>query len=96
MTDVTDLFTPEELQNNRITFLERILSYYVDIEDVREKAQVIGHKIHGTGGNLGLKQFVRDGINLQLMVQANDDEHLIVEALGAMKEKVNLELSKLR
>jgi hypothetical protein len=94
--DITDLFTPKELAENRIAFLERILAYYQDIGDIRERAKIVGHKIHGTGGNLGLEKFIRDGINLQIMVEKDSEENVIVDALNSLKGAVMEELESLR
>ena len=96
MTDLTDLFSPEELRESRIKFLERILGYYGEFVDYKERAKIVGHKIHGTGGNLGLKQFVDDGIDLQVMVETGKEEALILAALDKLKGKVEQALYDLR
>ncbi len=94
--DIADLFTPEELAESRIEFLERILTFYQDIEDIRERAKIVGHKIHGTGGNLGLNKFISDGIKLQLMVENDDEDNVILNTLNSLQKAVMEELGSLR
>ena len=63
--DLSDLYTPRELAGQRIAFLERILGYYAEVGEIAERARIVGHKLRGTGGILGLTMLSEWGMRLQ-------------------------------
>jgi hypothetical protein len=70
--DLSDLYTPRELAEQRLAFLERVLGYYAEVHEISERARIVGHKLRGTGGLLGLTVLSEWGGQLQLAAVEGD------------------------
>ena len=67
--NLLDLYTPEELAEKQASFLERMVELLEEDGDVATRARTVGHKLHGTGGNIGIDEnLVQWGLRLQVMV----------------------------
>ena len=79
-SELSDLYTPRELAEQRIAFLERVLDYFTEITEITERAQIVGHKLRGTGGTLGLSGLSKLGTQLQQdALHEPDPDHLSQE-----------------
>ncbi len=94
--DLTDLYSPEELDEKRESFLSRVLGFYKEISDTTECAEIISHKLHGTGGNLGLKSLSEKGAGLQRYLHENGELNRVREKLDALKVEIEQHLKKIK
>jgi hypothetical protein len=67
--DLMTLYTPAELAETRRNFLNRILTFFEEEKDLVECAAIVGHKLHGTGGNLGLNDLSKQGARLRQLAE---------------------------
>ena len=83
--DLSDLYSPEELAEKRIAFLERVLALYAETQDILELGKIVGHKLRGTGGTLGLKDLGARGEELQNLVNEGGAEADVARMLNDLK-----------
>ena len=53
--NLEDLFSPEEILERRQALLSRLIDLGNQPSPLPERALHIGHKLHGAGGTLGMK-----------------------------------------
>ena len=94
--DLSDLYSPEELAEKRISFLVCIVEYYTDISGVEEQAKVIGHKLRGTGGTLGLTSLSEAAAELQDLINTNAGESTLAEKLGSLRPEIDAAMARER
>ncbi len=94
--DLSDLYSPEELAEKRISFLVCIIGYYTEISGVEERAKVIGHKLRGTGGTLGLTSLSEVAAELQDLINTNAAESTIAVKLGSIRPEIDAVMERER
>lgn len=93
---LTTLYSPEELTEKRASFLSRTLQFFDDIPDVIECANIVGHKLHETGGNLGLTSLSTMGATLQSCLDEKGDKNQVQARLIIIKEEILKVLTKIQ
>jgi hypothetical protein len=86
--DLSDLYTPQELAEKRIDFLERVLEYWEELPDTLELGKMVGHKLRGTGGTLGLDGLSKTGEEIQNLVIKGGDQDVIARMLQRVKPEM--------
>lgn len=86
--DLLDLYSPEELAEQRVSFLTRLLSMYDQGESPFELARTLVHKLQGTGGNLGIDGILEHAPGLQAYARLAKDETKVRELLDALRSAI--------
>jgi len=94
--DLNEVYSPRELTDKRVSFLESIMQFFQEISDPRECAKTVGHKLFGTGGNLGLTQYYFDAVRLEEMADNNASIQDMKNLLEALQRQVRSDLHRLR
>ncbi|MCP4501969.1 MAG: response regulator [Deltaproteobacteria bacterium] len=90
--NLEDLFSPEEISTRRQALLIRLLDLGGQNVPLSERALHIGHKLHGAGGTLGLKNLANAGRELE---QKGRDGSATDDFLQGVMEKMQSELQKI-
>lgn len=94
--DLNEVYTPRELTDKRVSFLESIMRSFQEIADLRECAKTIGHKLFGTGGNLGLTQYYFDAVRLEEMADNGANASEMKSLLDSLQRQVKSDLRRLQ
>ncbi len=94
--DLSDLYTPQELAEKRISFLERVLAFYNEIPETADRARTVGHKLRGTGGNLGLADLAERGTALQWQAQEGASSDVLKGELARIRPQIEAAIARER
>lgn len=91
--ELEDIYSPQELTEKRIQFLERTLEIWDDprYAGTKKLGAQVGHKLRGTGGTLGFGDLCETGTELQNLINKGTD----VAVIAGMLEKIKPSLSEL-
>ena len=79
----------KELAEKRVAFLERVLEYYTELQDTMALGKIVGHKLRGTGGTLGLGDLSKVGEKIQDLVNEGGAEAEVARMLTDLKPDIS-------
>ncbi|MCB1154165.1 MAG: Hpt domain-containing protein [Deltaproteobacteria bacterium] len=96
---MSDLYSPEEMAEQKLDLLTRLLNGAEDEQNPRERARMIGHKLHGTAAYFGLDDLAAAGLTMERnardesVAEADLDSELseILAAMSMLRDELREE-----